>query len=67
MYADMMQPSKVLARVLDLVDTWQKDSPFTKSINLVMTDPLFKSSSPCRANKSSPNTAIECSPICNHY
>ena len=67
MYADIMEPCNVLARVLDLVDTWQKDSPFTKSLNRVMSDSLFKSSSPCRTNRSSSNTAIECSPICNQY
>ena len=31
-----MEPVKVLSRVLDLVETWNIDSPFTKSINRVM-------------------------------
>ena len=62
-----MEPSKVLSRVLDLVATWQKDSPYTKSINLVMSDPMLKSISPCRIDRSNSNNMIPFSPIYNQY
>ena len=57
----------MLTRVLDLVETWQKDSPYTKSIKLVISDPMLKSISPCRIDQSNSNNMIPYSPICNRY
>ena len=36
-----MEPVKVLSRVLDLVETWNIESPFTKSINRVMQNQIW--------------------------
>ena len=62
-----MEPSKVLLRVLDLVATWQKDLPCTKLINHVMSDPMLKSTSPRRIDRTNSNIMIPYSPLCNQY
>ena len=36
-----MEPVEVLSRVLDLVETWNIESPFTKSLNRVMQNQFW--------------------------
>ena len=47
-----MDPSSVLTRVVDLVHTWKEDSPYAKSINLVMQKTIFKIDNSYRNNQS---------------
>ena len=37
-----MEPCNILYRILDLIQTWREDSPYTRSINLIMQDPMMK-------------------------
>ena len=45
-----METSNVLSRILDLVSTWSKDSPYFKSINQAMQNPMNWNLSPCKNN-----------------
>ena len=47
-----MEPSFVLERVIDLVHTWKEDSPYAKSINLIMQTPLLRIDNSYRNNQS---------------
>ena len=42
---DNMEPVNVLSRILDLVQTWNIESPFTKSINRVMQNQILNNHS----------------------
>ena len=59
-----MDPSSVLARVVDLVHTWKEDSPYAKSINLVMQKPVLKIDNSYRNNQSTLKD-VKANPKCN--
>ena len=42
---DNMEPVNVLSRILDLVQTWNIESPFTKSINRVVQNQILNNHS----------------------
>lgn len=49
MYSEM-DPSRVLSDVLDLVSIWNKDFPFTKSLNIAMQNPIIENIVSCNNN-----------------
>ena len=46
-----MEPCNILYRILDLISTWREDSPYTRSLNLVMQDPMMRIIQSCRKNQ----------------
>ena len=54
-----MEPSNVLSRVLDLVATWNKDSPYTKTINLAMQNPIIWNLISCKNNATNQTEMID--------
>ena len=57
-----MEPVEVLSRVLDLVETWNIESPFTKSLNRVMQNKFWSDYSQTKPKAVSKNAITK--PIC---